>query len=107
MKGYRLLLAASLFLTGSTVAQDTIPKTVEGGGHTIKEGGQEIGEGFRGVGRGVKDVFTGKRSKEDFEEASKIGDGFKDVGRGTAGVGRGVGRDIKKGFQDKDTADEE
>jgi hypothetical protein len=82
-----------------TTSESGVPTTVEGGSKTFKEGGQEIGEGFRGVGRGVKKVFTGQRSREDFEEGKKIGTGFRDIGRGTAGVARGVGRDVKKGFK--------
>ena len=79
--------------------QTSVPTTIEGGTQVLKEGGQEIGEGFRGIGRGVKDAVKGERSKEDFEEAAKIGTGFKDLGLGTAGVARGTGRRIKKGFK--------
>src|SRR5690349_18702818 len=82
--------------TSPRTTEETVPKTVHGGKHRIKRGGKRIAKGFRGIGRGVKDVFTGKRSKEDFEDATKIGDGAKDVGTGIAGVGRGVGGGVKK-----------
>ncbi len=81
---------------------DVVPKTVEGGAGKVKEGGHEIGEGFKGIGRGIKKVFKGERSKEDFEQGAEIGTGFKDLGVGTAGVGRGVGRGVRDGFQNKD-----
>jgi hypothetical protein len=81
---------------------DPVPKTVEGGAHMMKEGGKDIGEGFKGVGRGIRDVFTGESSKENFREGKKIGTGFGDVGKGIGGVGRGAGRDVKKGFTGKD-----
>lgn len=65
----------------------------------MKEGGKEIGDGFKGIGRGIRDVFTGKASKDDFKEGKKIGTGTVDVGRGVGGVGRGTGREVKKGFK--------
>ncbi len=108
MKRLATIAAAVLLLAGIAVAEDgattggsqeTVPKTVEGGGQKFKQGGKEMGEGFRAIGRGIKDVFTGRESKQDFKGAAKIGDGARDVGLGTAGVGRGVGRDIKKGFK--------
>ncbi len=104
------LIALAILLSVSTArAEDeTVPSTVEGGSRTFTEGGQQIGEGFRGIGRGIKKMFTGERSKEEFKEGAKIGTGFRDVGIGTAGVGRGVGREVKEGFtEDKGEAAEQ
>ena len=70
-----VVFCCALLLAGTALAEDgdgAVPKTVEGGGHSIKKGGKEIGAGFRGIGRGVKDVFTGKKSKGDFEELERI-----------------------------------
>lgn len=102
------LLAMLALLAWTLVApvwadEEPVPKTVDGGAAKIKDGGKEIGEGFRGIGRGIKKVFTGERSKEEFEKAGKIGAGFKDLGLGTAGVGRGVGRGVREGFQGDST----
>ncbi len=83
-------------------ADSGVPATVEGGSHTFKNGGKEMGAGFGGIGRGIKDVFTGRRSKEDFKQGKKIGTGAADVGKGVAGIGRGVGRGIKNGFKKND-----
>ena len=108
MKRLATIAAGIMLLAGVAVAgdgaatsggQETVPKTVEGGSQKFKAGGKEMGEGFRAIGRGIKDVFTGKESKKDFKGAAKIGDGGRDVGLGTAGIGRGVGRGIKKGFK--------
>lgn len=108
MRQLVLITIGAALLAGVAVAEDGasndeshtgVPTTIEGGTHVLKEGGQEIGEGFRGIGRGVKDAVKGERSKEDFEEAGKIGTGVKDLGLGTAGVARGTGRRIKKGFK--------
>ena len=97
------MVLASLFVCLSTAlvfAEDeTVPTTVEGGAATIKEGGKDIGDGFKGIGRGIRDVFTGRASKEDFKEGKKIGTGTVDVGRGIGGIGRGTGREVKKGFE--------
>jgi hypothetical protein len=99
----RLLIALALVIhpltTAARAGENSVPATVDGGAAKIKEGGKDIGEGFKGVGRGIKKMFTGERSKEEFKKAGKIGEGFKDVGLGTAGVGRGVGRGIRKGFR--------
>lgn len=110
MRRIVLIVVGTMLLAGVAVSEEpeqTVPSTVEDGARTFREGGREIGEGFRGIGRATKKMFTGRRSREDFEEAGKIGDGFRDLGRGTAGVGRGVGRDIKQGFKgNRDTNEE-
>ncbi len=108
MRRLVLITIGAALLAGVAVAEEGassgenqtgVPTTIEGGSQVLKEGGHEIGEGFRGIGRGVKDAVKGERSKEDFEEGAKIGTGFKDLGLGTAGVARGTGRRIKKGFK--------
>lgn len=100
----RWLLILSIVALPTTVlladevehGEETVPSTVHGGGTRIKRGGKGIGSGFQGIGRGVKKMFTGERSKDEFKTGGKeLGDGFKDLGTGTAGVGRGVGNDVK------------
>jgi hypothetical protein len=46
-------------------------------------------------------MFTGERSKEEFEDAAKIGTGAAEMGKGVGGVGRGVGEEIKDEFTDE------
>ena len=102
-----LFVTLVVLLSAAPVAADDqgVPTTVEGGAATIKEGGRDIGEGFKGIGRGIRDVFTGRASKEDFKEGKKIGTGTVDVGRGVGGLGRGAGREVKKGFKGGDSAE--
>lgn len=94
---YGVLLSLVLLAAGVR-ADETVPRTVEGGSAKVKSGGNEIGEGFRSLGRGIKKTFTGQESKQDYKGAAKIGEGFRDLGTGTAGVGRGVGLEVKKAF---------
>ncbi len=102
MLGLCLVVAIATSQSRIAFADSGVPTTVVGGSPKFKNGGKEMGAGFGGIGRGIKDVFTGRRSKEDFKQGKKIGTGAADVGKGVAGVARGVGRGIKNGFKKND-----
>lgn len=97
-------LSSGLALADGHKRGEQVPSTIQGGGRKAKDGGESIGEGFRSISRDLKKVFTGKRSKEEFEDAAKIGTGARDVGGGAAGVGRGVGREIKEEVKGEDSS---
>jgi hypothetical protein len=94
--GLILFLSIAVAATALADEEGGVATTVEGGSQDVKSGGQTMGEGFRAFGRGVKKMFTGERSKEEFQETKKVGTGAAELGKGVGG--RGIGEEIKDGF---------